>query len=85
MPEHLETELACPKGIVDYDGDSYDYSTFWRNRDYERWVEARVLARLLPRLGRPSWFADFAGGFGRKASDPSRPAWAGPGDWVGDG
>ncbi|HUY08977.1 MAG TPA: class I SAM-dependent methyltransferase [Candidatus Dormibacteraeota bacterium] len=52
--------------IVDYDG-GFDYCAFWGNRDYEHWVEARTLRRLLPRLGRASWFADFGGGFGRNA------------------
>jgi ubiquinone/menaquinone biosynthesis C-methylase UbiE len=52
--------------IVDYDS-GYDYCAFWNNRDYEQWVEARVLRRLLPRLGRARWFADFGGGFGRNA------------------
>lgn len=52
--------------IVDYDS-GFDYCDFWGNRDYESWVEARALRRLLPRLGRLDWFADFGGGFGRNA------------------
>ncbi|MGA7172447.1 MAG: class I SAM-dependent methyltransferase [Candidatus Dormiibacterota bacterium] len=56
----------APQRIVDYDG-GYDYCAFWGNRDYEHWVEARTLRRLLPRIGRASWFADFGGGFGRNA------------------
>jgi ubiquinone/menaquinone biosynthesis C-methylase UbiE len=52
--------------IVDYDS-GFDYCDFWGNRDYESWVEARALRRLLPRLGRVDWFADFGGGFGRNA------------------
>lgn len=52
--------------IVDYDS-GFDYCAFWGNRDYEQWVEARTLHRLLPRLGRVEWFADFGGGFGRNA------------------
>jgi ubiquinone/menaquinone biosynthesis C-methylase UbiE len=53
--------------IVDYDS-GFDYPAFWANRDYERWVEARILHRLLPRLGRTRWFADFGAGFGRNAA-----------------
>ncbi|HEY6538201.1 MAG TPA: class I SAM-dependent methyltransferase [Candidatus Dormibacteraeota bacterium] len=56
-----------PTRIVDYDS-GFDYCAFWGNRDYEQWVEARTLRRLLPRLGRGAWFADFGGGFGRNAS-----------------
>jgi ubiquinone/menaquinone biosynthesis C-methylase UbiE len=52
--------------IVDYDS-GFDYCEFWGNRDYESWVEARALQRLLPRLGHVDWFADFGGGFGRNA------------------
>lgn len=52
--------------IVDYDS-GFDYCDFWGNRDYESWVEARALRRLLPRLGHASWFADFGGGYGRNA------------------
>ncbi|HVC40255.1 MAG TPA: class I SAM-dependent methyltransferase [Candidatus Dormibacteraeota bacterium] len=53
--------------IVDYDS-GFDYRAFWGNRDYEQWVEARTLRRLLPRLGRSDWFADFGGGYGRNAA-----------------
>lgn len=53
--------------VVDYDS-GFDYCAFWGNRDYEQWVEARTLRRLLPRLGRASWFADFGGGYGRNAT-----------------
>ncbi|MGH7692167.1 MAG: class I SAM-dependent methyltransferase [Candidatus Dormibacteria bacterium] len=53
--------------IVDYDS-GFDYCAFWGNRDYEKWVERRTLHRLLPRLGRARWFADFGGGYGRNAS-----------------
>jgi ubiquinone/menaquinone biosynthesis C-methylase UbiE len=55
-----------PTQIVDYDS-GFDYCGFWSNRDYESWVEARALRRLLPRLGHVDWFADFGGGFGRNA------------------
>lgn len=62
------TDPAVDRGqaIVDYDS-GFDYCAFWGNRDYEQWVEARVLRRLLPRLGQARWFADFGGGYGRNA------------------
>ncbi len=53
--------------VVDYDS-GFDYPGFWDNRGYERWVEDRVLRRLLRRLPRAQWFADFGGGFGRNAA-----------------
>lgn len=61
------SEPARAAPIVDYDS-GFDYCAFWGNRDYEQWVEARTLRRLLPRLGRVDWFADFGGGFGRNAT-----------------
>jgi len=59
-------ESGIGSQIVDYDS-GFDYYAFWGNRDYEQWVEARTLRRLLPRLGRSNWFADFGGGYGRNA------------------
>lgn len=53
--------------IVDYDSGGYDYRGFWRDRDYERWAESRVISRLIAGLGRPDWFVDLGGGFGRNA------------------
>ncbi|MGC1184207.1 MAG: class I SAM-dependent methyltransferase [Candidatus Dormiibacterota bacterium] len=63
-PNAPESEVGSR--IVDYDS-GFDYYAFWGNRDYEQWVEARTLRRLLPRLGRADWFADFGGGYGRNA------------------
>jgi len=67
-PSEPSPEPSPPAGprIVDYDS-GFDYCAFWGNRDYEHWVEARTLGRLLPRLGRARWFADFGGGFGRNS------------------
>jgi SAM-dependent methyltransferase len=53
--------------IADYDSNDYDYRTYWDGRDYEQWAEDRALTRLVPLLGRPDWFVDFGGGFGRNA------------------
>jgi SAM-dependent methyltransferase len=57
--------MALP--IADYDSNDYDYRTYWDGRDYEQWAENRALTRLVRRLGRPEWFVDFGGGFGRNA------------------
>ncbi len=65
--------MSVPHRIVDYDS-GYDYLAFWGTRDYEHWVEARLLGRLLPRLGHPSCFGDFGGGFGRNAAQYLRVA-----------
>ena len=54
--------------IVDYDAFGYDYRTYWGDRDYELWAEDRALSRLVPHLGRPEWFVDLGGGFGRNAA-----------------
>ncbi len=59
--------------IVDYDS-GFEYLAFWDNRDYEYWLEARLLRRLLPRLGGGQWFADFGGGYGRHAPEYQRAA-----------
>jgi hypothetical protein len=66
MPAPSDSHKVDAERIVDYDS-GFDYRAFWGNRDYEGWVEARVLQRLLPRLGHAHWFADFGGGFGRNA------------------
>lgn len=54
--------------IVDYDGNGYDYRDYWADRGYEERAEVAALHRLVPRLGRPEWFADFGGGYGRNAA-----------------
>ncbi|MDI1461952.1 class I SAM-dependent methyltransferase [Catellatospora sp. KI3] len=56
-----------PVEVIDYDANGYDYRSYWSGRDYEFWAEDRVLRRLVPKLGRPRWFADFGGAFGRNA------------------
>lgn len=53
--------------IVNYDADGYDYRRYWTGRDYERWAERRALRRSVPKLGKPAWFIDLGGGFGRNA------------------
>src|SRR3954463_12070849 len=60
----MDTAMAQ---IADYDSNGYDYRTYWDGRDYEQLAEDRALRRLVPRLGRPRWFVDLGGGFGRNA------------------
>jgi len=50
------------RAVIDYDDDDYDYREHWQGREYEQWAEHRILSRLVPRLGRPGWFADLGGG-----------------------
>jgi SAM-dependent methyltransferase len=66
MTSPTEPASLARQRIVDYDS-GFDYCAFWGNRDYEQWVEARTLRRLLPRLRKVDWFADFGGGYGRNA------------------
>ena len=52
--------------IVNYDGYDYDYSTYWKNREYENIAEHRVLDKLLyNETGQ--WFIDIGGSYGRLA------------------
>ncbi len=67
MSTETENATGAPRRVVDYDGYGYDYRRFWQGRDYEQWAEARVLRRLMLQFGRPRWFADFGGGFGRNS------------------
>ncbi len=52
------------KKIVNYDGYDYDYSTYWKDREYENNAEHIVLNNLLAnRSG--NWFIDIGGSYGR--------------------
>src|SRR3954468_4761633 len=65
---------VMPAQIVDYDTPGYDYRRYWDDRDYERRAESHALDRLIRRLGRPAWFVDLGGGFGRNAQHYRRLA-----------
>jgi len=52
--------------IVNYDGYDYDYSTYWKNREYENASEHKVLEKLLYNE-RGEWFVDIGGSYGRLA------------------
>ncbi len=50
--------------ISNYDEQSYDYSTYWNNREYENEAEKIVLERFL-KNEKGNWFIDIGGSFGR--------------------
>ena len=50
--------------IADYDTLDYDYSTYWKNREYENLSEKLVLKRVLKDT-KGNWFIDIGGSYGR--------------------
>lgn len=50
--------------IADYDTLDYDYSTYWKERDYENRAEHILLNRLF-KNSKGKWFIDIGGSFGR--------------------
>jgi ubiquinone/menaquinone biosynthesis C-methylase UbiE len=52
--------------IADYDTLDYDYSTYWKNREYENLSERLVLERVL-KDSKGKWFIDIGGSYGRLA------------------
>jgi ubiquinone/menaquinone biosynthesis C-methylase UbiE len=52
------------KEIADYDTINYDYSTYWKNREYEHSSEVLLLNKLLKDT-EGGWFLDIGGSFGR--------------------
>ncbi len=53
--------------VINYDANGYDYRNFWKDRDYENRVEAKLLRSILKKYQPMNWFADLGGGFGRNA------------------
>jgi ubiquinone/menaquinone biosynthesis C-methylase UbiE len=51
------------KMVINYDTYDYDYSTYWKSRDYENIAEHSVLNRLVQEKG--DWFVDIGGSYGR--------------------
>jgi ubiquinone/menaquinone biosynthesis C-methylase UbiE len=50
--------------ISDYDEFEYDYSTYWKNRNYEHFCEVMALKKLfINKTGK--WFVDIGGSYGR--------------------
>ncbi len=52
--------------VVNYDGYDYDYSTYWKNREYENQAEHLVLDKFLNNE-KGNWFIDIGGSYGRLA------------------
>lgn len=52
------------KKIADYDTYDYDYSTYWKKREYEHISEEILLKNLFAKL-KGQWFLDIGGSFGR--------------------
>lgn len=50
--------------ISNYDKFEYDYSTYWKNRNYEHFAEVISLKTLLKNM-RGDWFLDVGGSYGR--------------------
>lgn len=50
--------------ISNYDENDYDYSVYWKNRNYEHNSEVTVLSKLLNNES-GEWFLDIGGSFGR--------------------
>ncbi len=57
--------------VADYDTYDYDYSTYWKKREYEHKSEVLVLEKLL-KNEKGKWFLDIGGSFGRLASTYSK-------------
>lgn len=49
--------------ISDYDKSGYDYTKYWKDRQYEDLIEKKVLKRLIPQSGRH--LLDLGGSYGR--------------------
>lgn len=52
------------KKIADYDTINYDYSTYWKRREYEHLAEVLALKKLL-KDSSDNWFLDIGGSYGR--------------------
>ncbi|MFH1547133.1 MAG: methyltransferase domain-containing protein [bacterium] len=50
--------------ITDYDKFSYDYSKYWKNREYEHMAELYALSELMKNVS-GKWFIDIGGSYGR--------------------
>jgi len=52
--------------VVNYDGYDYDYTNYWKDREYENNAEHLVLDKFL-KDKQGSWFIDIGGSYGRLA------------------
>ena len=53
--------------ISDYDKFGYDYSTYWKNREYENLSEHIILEKIFQKIPSGTWFLDIGGSYGRLA------------------
>jgi SAM-dependent methyltransferase len=53
-----------PQKVVNYDGYDYDYSEYWKGREYENNAEHIVLKKMLEKE-KGDWFIDIGGSYGR--------------------
>lgn len=51
--------------ISDYDKFKYDYSTYWKNREYEDLAEHILLEKAFEQIPSGNWFIDIGGSYGR--------------------
>lgn len=58
--------------ISDYDKFGYDYSTYWKNREYENISEHIILEKVFERIPSGTWFLDIGGSYGRLADTYSK-------------
>ncbi|OGC35881.1 hypothetical protein A3K02_02630 [candidate division WS6 bacterium RIFOXYD1_FULL_33_8] len=51
--------------VANYDTLDYDYSTYWKKREYEHQSEQLVLKKLFKNIKNSKWFIDIGGSYGR--------------------
>lgn len=51
--------------ISDYDKFKYDYSKYWKNREYENEAEHMLLEKIFSEIPSGNWFLDIGGSYGR--------------------
>ena len=51
--------------ISNYDEFGYDYSTYWKDREYEDLSERNILEKTFEKIPSGDWFLDIGGSYGR--------------------
>jgi len=51
--------------ISNYDKFNYDYSTYWKDREYENMAEHIILEKIFKEIPSGNWFLDIGGSYGR--------------------
>jgi ubiquinone/menaquinone biosynthesis C-methylase UbiE len=57
--------MSTNQDIAVYDAANYDYSTFWKGREYEHKSEIIALNSLYSKMSKTDWFIDVGGSYGR--------------------